>query len=310
MRGRWAALFTVMLASGGLVAGAADLLPVRVGSGVTDTYAEVSYGEQAGFLKAAGLDATLVVPANSAAIAAAVAGGSIDIGIGSLVSIAQGHAAGLPYRCIAPAALYNSAAPTTLLMVANESPLRSPHDLQGKVVGVDSLRGQPEVSMTAWLEKNGMSPQSVRYTEIPFATMGAALQSGRIDAAIVAEPALTSIRATARVFADPYAAIGATWYINCWFSTTSWIAQNPDTVRAFRTAVAHTAAWANDHQDATLSVLEQIARVTPDVGTKMTRGRFSDQPLDPALMQPLLDAAYKAGLLKSTVAARDVMAAP
>lgn len=289
---------------------AAPPLPIRIGTGVTDTYAEANYGAQAGLLSASGLDPTFVVPANSATIAAAVAGGSIDIGIGSLVSVAQGYERGLPYQCVAPGALYTSAAPTTLLMVARNSPLRSARDLVGKIVGVDSLRGQPEVSMTAWLAKNGLNAAAVRYIEIPFSAMGPALEAGRIDAAIAAEPALTSMKPETRVFADPYSAVGREWYINCWFSTKDWIAKNPDAVRAFITAMERTAKWANAHPRETLPVLEQITRLPPEIAEKMTRGRFSEKPLSPALMQPLLDAANAAGLLKDPISAKDLIASP
>jgi len=76
----------------GICAGAA-LLPrpvwaqsapvkVRIGSVAADTYAEGFYALDLGFFDKAGLSVDITPFSNGAAMAAAAAGGSIDIGVG------------------------------------------------------------------------------------------------------------------------------------------------------------------------------------------------------------------------------------
>ena len=61
----------------------AQALPiVRCGSVPVDGYGQPYYGDAAGIFRDAGIDLQVVDLANSGAIAAAILGGSIDVGLG------------------------------------------------------------------------------------------------------------------------------------------------------------------------------------------------------------------------------------
>ncbi len=69
-----------------------------------------------GFFKRAGLtNVTLQTIPTGAAMTAAVAGGAIDIAISNIVSIAQAYQRNVPFTLVAPAGLYSSSAPTSIL---------------------------------------------------------------------------------------------------------------------------------------------------------------------------------------------------
>jgi NitT/TauT family transport system substrate-binding protein len=302
-------LAAVVLASislGGSIATAQPEPPLRIAASATDSFAEAIYAEEAGFFKAAGLRTQLVLLANSGAIAAAVAGGSVDVGLANPIAIAAARSEGLPFYVIAPSALFSASEPATLLVVAKNSPLQQPKDLEGKTIGLIEVRGITEASVRAWLANNGADANKVRYIEMSFGTMTPALTQGRIDAAFIAEPALTAARPLTREFGSPYAAFADAWFINVWFATKDWLAKNPAVAHRFVQAIERTAAWANTHRAESGTMLEKYSPLAEDVVAKMTRTRFAEK-LDPALMQPVLESALKYGVLKNATSAKDLV---
>jgi ABC-type nitrate/sulfonate/bicarbonate transport system substrate-binding protein len=66
---------------------AADLITLRLASSPADDTMPVIYAQQSGAFRRAGLDVQLTRATSGSAVAAAVAGGSLDIGKSSTVSI-------------------------------------------------------------------------------------------------------------------------------------------------------------------------------------------------------------------------------
>ena len=95
------------------------------------------------------------------------------------------------------------------IVVAPDSQLKNARDLSGKVVAVNGLKSITEVGADAWLDRNGGNYPSVKYIDMPFATMVDAVEHGRVDAAVLAEPQLDDALAKhrVRVLAYPYEAI-------------------------------------------------------------------------------------------------------
>jgi NitT/TauT family transport system substrate-binding protein len=308
-RGRFAASALAAVAAATPLARAVAQTPptIRIGINASDTYAEPFYANANGFFKDAGLNAELVMLANTGATASALAGGALDVGISSLTSIAQGHERGLPFSAFAPAGMFSERAPTTLLMVAKDSPLHTARDLQGKTIATLDVRGVTEVAMNTWAAANGADASTYKYVEMPFGTMAAAVATGRVDAAMIAEPALTPSFATIRELGAPYAAIAKEWYIALYFARTDWLAQNTDTARRFANVIQRTAVWANTHHAQSAPLLSDMTKIPVGVTSAMRRVSYAER-LDVALMQPMLDAAAKTGLLKDRVAARDLIA--
>jgi ABC-type nitrate/sulfonate/bicarbonate transport system substrate-binding protein len=79
---------------------AQGLAPVRCGSVPLDGYGQSYYGVAAGIFRDAGIDLQVTVLANSGAIAAAITGGSLDIGLGSVSQIAGAREKGFHTRSL------------------------------------------------------------------------------------------------------------------------------------------------------------------------------------------------------------------
>jgi NitT/TauT family transport system substrate-binding protein len=279
---------------------------LRIGIIPSDPFGEAIYTQAGGFFKSAGINVELVPLQNSAAIAAALTGGAINIGLANPIVIASARQHGLSHYAFAPEALFDASAPTTLLMVANNSPLHTAKELEGRTIGSVELAGITQAALRAWMGKNGADAALTKFTEIPFTAMAAALTQGRIDAGFIAEPALAGARATTREIGDPYGAIAPMWCLAMWFSTKEWLTQNTALAHRYAEALQKGAAWANTHHVETGAALKQWTPLTDETISKMTRIRFATS-YTPAYLQPVLDTGFKAGILKSPMSASDLM---
>ncbi|MBV8353696.1 MAG: ABC transporter substrate-binding protein, partial [Candidatus Eremiobacteraeota bacterium] len=113
-----------------LAARAAD--SVRFATIPIDTGAEAFYADAEHVFTKAGIDAHVQSITNGGAITSAVVGGSVDVGFSNILSLALAHERGVPVTLIAPAGLYVSRAPTSVLMVGKDATARSARDLNGK----------------------------------------------------------------------------------------------------------------------------------------------------------------------------------
>ena len=235
-------------------AAATPFLPLRPASAADairviglpiDTGLEVQYAQAAGLVEQSGLSLQVQNLYAGAAVQAAVAGGSADIGLTNVSSLATARERGLPLVMVAPAAYYTSKEPTSILMVATDSPFKTGRDLNGKTVAVNGLKSISQLGPQIWIDKNGGDSSTVKFIDMPFAEMPQALATHRIDAALVAEPQATTAKKEARAFAPVYDAIGQRFLITAWFASAAWVTANADLARKFAALIYRTAAWSN-----------------------------------------------------------------
>jgi NitT/TauT family transport system substrate-binding protein len=282
--------------------------PIRVGSiGYTDASSEPHYAQSAGIFKKHGLDATIVGLGGGGAIVAAVVGGSLDVGFSNVVSAAQALERGIPIVVLAPAAVYVAPHADTLLVKARGSNLKTGADLNGKTVAVTTLSGSLQVCASAWIDKNGGDAKSVHFVEIGFSEMTAALKQGRIDAAMISEPALTRDKADLEELGDAFAAVAPRWALGVFVTSKAWASAHPDAARAFVEAIVETGRWANVHHDETAKILATPSHIDLATFGAMGRSTYGDA-LTASMLQPVIDAAVKYGALKQTLDANQIVA--
>jgi NitT/TauT family transport system substrate-binding protein len=255
-----------------------------------DAGSEAFYAKDMGFFSKAGLDVTVTPVGNGPAIAAAVASGAIDIGFSNALSVETAYKRGLPFVFVAPAAMYASAAPTSVLMVPNDSPIKTARDLNGKTLAVNGLKNIAEYAPSLWIEQNGGDPATVKFVEIGPTEIPAALAEHRVDAAFVAEPQITEAKSTSHVLAKAYDAVGDGWMIAGYFTTRDWADQHPDVLRRFERAMRETAAWANANPEKSASILAKYTKLDPALVRASVRAKFGDTLEAPAI-QPTIDLA-------------------
>ena len=272
--------------------------PLRIATIPIDSGAEVLYAAQRGTYRSHALDVELQFIGNGAQIVAAVVGGAVDIGYTNVISLAVAHARGLPLTVVAPASLYNGKAPTSVLMVANASPIKSARDCAGKTIGVSSLKSITQYSTEAWLDANGGDVKSVKFIELEFPELAPALAQGRIDVGHFAEPFLSDAKKIARVLGDSYDAVAPGFMISVYVTTPAFASANPDVVRRFGDAMRETATWANAHHAESAPMLAAAAKMDHAVVAAMTRASYAAR-LTAADLQPNIDVTARYGGLSA-----------
>ncbi len=239
---------------------------LHVATGGKESDAQVYYAQELGYFTKAGLNVDIQTMANGAAIASAVAGNALQIGSSNILAIATARQRGLPFVFIAPGGQYRDAVPTTEIVTALGSPLRTGKDLNGKTIGTISLRALDQFSVMNWIDQNGGDSATVKFVEIPTSEMALALARGTIDAAQMAEPFLSANRGKVRVLGKSYSAVAKQFLIAGWFARSDWVAQNPDVVKRFNDAIAQSAQWANANPAKAGAILEKYSKIpaTPD----------------------------------------------
>lgn len=301
-------VFALLLAGfAGAYALATDSAPtIRVAIPPNDSAAEAYYAADMGFFKNAGINVQLITVNNAGAISSSVAGGAADIGNLTISSLAAAHEHGLPFTIVAPGALYSDKGITSALVVRQDSPIRTGKDLEGKTVGVRDLSNLGYVATLAWVEKTGGDPNAVKFIETSDAAAAAALEQGRIAAAALSEPELGQlVRASteARILA-PYTSIAKDFMTSAYFATAQYAKDHHDVMRRFESAIVETARWANRHQSDSANILAKYSKI--DMAPSMARVVYAER-LNPAQIQPMIDAAARYGLLKSRFAAADLI---
>jgi NitT/TauT family transport system substrate-binding protein len=275
--------------------GAQTPATIRVGTPPFEAAAEVYFAKEQGYFAKAGLDVAIVPIVNSSAIAEAVASGSIDVGFSAVLSIAIAHARGIPFVMIAPGNVHDPAAQIAALIVPTASAIRVARDLSGKTVGIPALKTISEYAPRIWIDRNGGDSMSVKFLELPFPAMADALAAGRIDAAWVTEPFISSNKRTTRVLAYAFDTIAHSFLISGWFATSAWARTHADVVAKFSSAIRASGAWATQNPAASADMLTRDMKLDPATLASMVRTRFADQ-LSPAAIQPQIDVAAHYGL--------------
>lgn len=283
--------------------------PVRIASTPNDDVTSVLYALQQDSFRKAGLDVALSTLNSGSAISAAVAGGAIDIGRSSMLPLITARARGIPFMLVAPSGLYQASAPVSAVVVPVSSTVRSAKDLEGKVVSCPALSDLDSVALHNWLDANGGNSQLTQFVEMPGSAVVAELASGRVAAGTLQNPFLAQALAggTVRVLGYHLSSLGSRLMQSAWFSTGPYLEKNLATVRTFAQVMQAASAYCNAHQAQTVQLLAAFTKMDPATIAKMSRTEFAAS-LDPALIQPLIDAAVKYKTIEKPFDARDFIA--
>src|SRR5215208_3372386 len=176
---------------GGGEAGKAATVKVEDTAGVPSAFLE--YGVQKGFFKKRKLTVNVKPSQGGATVVPAVVSGNVDIGGSNLVSVLLAQGKGIPLKIVAPGTFVQADRKKdfSAILVKGSSDIRSPKDLEGKTLAVNTLKNVAEVTAKASLSKKGVDVSKIKLTEVDFPDMNAAIEQGRVDAAFVIEPFVT-----------------------------------------------------------------------------------------------------------------------
>jgi NitT/TauT family transport system substrate-binding protein len=307
MRRFWRMVTIALMVSGPAAAGAQTPAPLRVATTTSDTYAEAYYAQEKGFFQRAGLGVEVSTFNNGSALAAAVASGAVDFGVSTPIGLAQAVSRGVPFVIVAAGALNTAKEPAGLIVVAKNSTIRDAKDLEGKPFAINALKTGSELVLDAWLGQNGADIAKVHTVEMPFSEMAAALQRGTVAGALMTEPALSqSLNTTVRPLANANLAIAPQYLLSAWFSTETFVRNNPDVVRRFAAAIYEAGRWANRNHNESAVILAEHAKLGADVTRMMMRVTYTDAVRLPEI-QSQLDLGAKYGILTRPMVATELL---
>ena len=176
---RRVARFTAALIAG-LIAtpAAAEPLEVILDWFVNPDHAPLIVAKQAGMFEAAGLDVTLVEPADPNAPPKLVAAGKADLAVTYQPQLHLQVAEGLPLVRVATLV----ATPLNSLVVLKDGPIASIADLKGRKIGY-SVGGFEDALLGAMLERHGLGLADVTLINVNF-SLSPSLIAGQVDAVI------------------------------------------------------------------------------------------------------------------------------
>jgi NitT/TauT family transport system substrate-binding protein len=292
---------------------AQKMTTVRIGVSPTESYALAYFALQQGFFAKNGIDAQLtVVPGASGGTAAALVGGALDVGCVSMGPLASAHLRGIPLKILAAGAIVRAAEQTTVIVVADGSPIQTPRELNGKTVGTVVLKDVMHVATLKYIDVNGGDSKTVRITELPMPDSGPAIVSGRIDAYPMSEPTLSAsvgkgIRAIAP--AGIYAAIAPRTMISINVAMSDWLDKNPAAAHGVVVAMRQAAQWANANPAGVATILESVAKLPPATFGRMKHVVYGET-LEPGAIQPQIDVLAEYAFIGRRIALDELVWPP
>jgi NitT/TauT family transport system substrate-binding protein len=280
---------------------------------LSDPFAEPFYAQASGVFAQHGFDLEPLTMFDAGTVMAAIAGGSLQMGMGDLISGVNAIIAGVPIVLIAGGALYRMGLDEGLgsLAVARNSPIVDAKGLIGATIGVPTVVGETTVFVRSWLTEQGVPLEKVRFVEVPPPQVVAALQRGTIDAGFAGPPfttlADTLIRAIGYPDNVPAALAPDHQYCNSvWYASKTWIEADLQRARAVVAAIYEAARWANTHQDATFRVLIDLAKLDAAKVAGMKRVQFATS-LNAGVVQPVITLGEREKLLHKPITAAELL---
>jgi NitT/TauT family transport system substrate-binding protein len=291
-------------------ASAQNDLTIRVAYIPFEASAQLFYAQESGLWNKAGLNVQLQPNPFGAAIAAAVASNAVDVGYATIMTLASAHAKKLPFTIVAAANAFDVSQPPGGMLMSASKDVRKGVDLNGKTIGSPGLNTLGEYGVRAWVDAGGGDAASLKFVELPFSEMPAALANGRIDAAFVAEPFLTQAKKLGvHTVAVEFDAIANSFLVAGWFTTSDWAKSHQRAIGLFAQSMRDAVDWAKANPSKLPDILAKYLKVDPAQVASTPRTYFV-KTLDPAQVQTGIDLTAKYAKFESFPASEIIYVPP
>jgi NitT/TauT family transport system substrate-binding protein len=126
------------------------------------------------------------------------------------------------------------------------------------------------VTIKASLEKDGVDVDQLKFTEVPFPDMNAALEQKRVDGACVVEPFVSQGKAGKAKGIDPfYVRTAPDLTVATYFTSKEYAETNADVVDRFVEAINKSLTYAQAHPDEVRKVLLDYTEIPPEAAEQI-----------------------------------------
>jgi len=260
-------------ASGSSSSDGSKTTKVKVGIIPIIDVAPLYLGQKKGFFSSRGIELEMVSAQGGAAIIPGVLSDQFQFGFSNTTSLMIAQVKGVPIKSVVNGAASNGkvGADVTGVAVKKDSSIKSAKDLAGRTVAVNTLQNIGSTTVRESVRLAGGDPTKVKFVEMPFDQMPAALDGGRVDAAWMGDPAMNAAKAQgARIVASPFAETDPKLTVATYFTSTKLTKENPDLVKNFAAAMSESLQYATDHPDEARQILTTYTKISGDVLNELT----------------------------------------
>jgi NitT/TauT family transport system substrate-binding protein len=265
-----------------------DTLPIANGLPLT-------LGINKGYFAKQGIEIKTNVLQSGNDIVLALANKQADIGYVGYVPMMIASTTGIDVALVAASEVEGTSVDDNWqnIMVKGNSSIKTPADLAGKTIAVNALKGVGETIIKAALEKDGVDPNSVKLTPLPFPSMRAALNNGQVDAIWAPEPFVSQALNLDgdRIVMAPGPTVGKYFPNGGYVALRDWTTHHPGLAKRFRTAMNISLLRAQKHP-------EDIRPLLP-AGTSGIRLPIWSPLIDRTQITTLAKYAVKFGVISS-----------
>ncbi|MET7641471.1 ABC transporter substrate-binding protein [Streptomyces sp. NPDC005438] len=209
-------------------------------------------------------------------------GKSFDIVLSTPTLLLSSSARGLDVVEAAGTSVEVKDNPTAAVIGSGKTGVKSAKDLGGKTVGVLNETGTLHLATQYWLEKNGVSPDSVKVAQVNPPAGKDQLKAGRVDAVETVTPFIDSILADkdSVLLTHPHLEMAPEIGLILWATSGSWADQNPKALAGFRKALADAVKWIEDssNEDEAREVLGDYTGLPADVVGSLKLPKYAAEP--------------------------------
>ncbi|MEU6357090.1 ABC transporter substrate-binding protein [Streptomyces sp. NPDC047072] len=253
--------------------GSGGTTQVKVGIVPIVDVAPLYLGQEKGFFDSRGIELKMESAQGGAAIVPGVLSGQFQFGFSNPTSLMIAQTQGIALKSVinATTTTGNTTRDVTGVLVKKDSPIKSAKELAGHTVAVNTLKNIGDTVVREAVRKDGGDPAKVKFVEIPFDQMPAAIAGGRVDAAWMGEPAQTiAMSQGARSVTAPFAETDPKLTLATYFTSARLAQENPDLVKRFKEAVSESLAYASAHPDEARQAITTYTKIDAEVLKKLT----------------------------------------
>ncbi|SFP07757.1 NitT/TauT family transport system substrate-binding protein [Amycolatopsis arida] len=282
---------------------------VRVGVIPIVDVAPIYLGKEQGFFADRGIELALESGQGGAAIVPGVVSGQFQFGFSNVTSLLLARSKGLPLKVVAAGNSTTGDAEKDFgaVVVPADSDITDAAGLAGRTVAVNTANNIGDTTIREVVRQAGGDPTTIKFVELPFPDMPAAVQQHRVDAAWVVEPFLTvTTRQGARPVAANFAGTDPELMVAAYFTSQQLIDSDPDLVQRFTEAMNESLRYARDHPDEARRILGTYTQIDAETAASLTLPRWPTE-INVASIQRLADLAVRDGLITKEPNVRDLL---
>ena len=253
--------------------------------------APIYLGKEKGFFSKRDMELTLETGQGGAAIVPGVVSGQFQFGFSNVTSLLIAQSRGLPLKVVANGVASTGKDKADYSgIVTRDDAIMTAADLEGKQISVNTLKNIGDSTIRASVRKAGGDPSSIKFVELAFPDMPAALEAGRVGAVWVVEPFLSATLAAGGHLVAPDLTVAL------YFTSEQLAKDDPDLVSKFTDAMTESLAYADAHPDEARQVLTSYTQIDEAVIQKLILPKWPPE-INRASVDTLATLAVQDGLV-------------